>query len=119
MKKLQKKYLREVVSTLSPLAKIPKSQTVSLLPLLSDDCIHKICETCQNFLMNSFNLDKRRLSYVRKKYNKSKKDIRILASPSVSLLRKRKILRGDQTGRGVISILASIALPALLSALSK
>lgn len=119
MNKLQKKYLKGVIGTLLPLTKIPKSQTLSLLPLLSDDCIHKICETCQNFLMNSFNLNKKKLSYVRKKFNKSKKDIRTLARPSVSLLRKRKILSDNQTGRGVISILASIALPALLSALSK
>ena len=119
MKKRQKKYLKEVVASLSPLTKIPAKTLLSLIPLLSDDCIHKICESCQNFLLNSFNLERKKLKNAVKKFNKSKKDLRTLAKPGVSLLRKRKLLANEQTGRGVVSILASIVLPALVSALSK
>ena len=111
--------MKNVVNTLLPLTKIPFKHSTSLLPLLSDDCIHKVCESCQNFLSNSFNLDSKKINYVKKKFGKSKKQLRTLAKPNVSLLRKRKILGSVQTGRGVISILASIALPALLNALSK
>ena len=119
MKKKQEKYLNNVLTALSPLTKIPTKHSMSLLPLLSDDCIHKVCEGCKNFLSNSFNLNRKKINYAKKKFNKSKKELRTLANPSVSLLRKRKLLAGEQTGRGVISILASIVLPALLSTLSK
>ena len=62
----RKKYIQKALKTLLPLTKISNKQREHLIPLLSDDCIHKICESCQNLLMNTFQLDNKKLSNVKK-----------------------------------------------------
>ena len=47
------------------------------------------------------------------------KDVRKLASPTTSLLRKRKLLSNQQVGGGIFTIIASTIIPALLSAIVK
>ena len=115
----RKKYIQKALKTLLPLTKISNKQREHLIPLLSDDCIHKICESCQNLLMNTFQLDNKKLSNVKKRLKKSQKDIRCLAKPKTSLLRKRQLLSNEQTGRGIFTILASTIVPALIAALTK
>jgi hypothetical protein len=115
----KKKYVKEALDYLLPLAKLPLKTRIKLIPLLSDTCIHKICEGCRNLLDNTADFDDKSIKKIRKKLQSSKNDIRCLARPSTSLLRKRKLLAKNQTGRGVFSILASIIVPALLGALTR
>ena len=115
----KKKYIQKTLKTLLPLTKISSKQRENLIPLLSDDCIHKICESCQNLLLNTFDLDKRKLTNIKRRLKKSQKDIRLLAKPRTPLLKKRQLLSNEQTGRGIFTILASTIVPALIAALTK
>jgi hypothetical protein len=114
-----KKYLKEVLRNLTPLLKIPKSRRSAVIPLLSDGCIHKICESCQNLLKNTYGFDRKKLRKIRNKFKSGKNEIRLFARPTSSLLRKRKILANEQTGGGIFTVLASAIIPAIIAALSK
>ena len=116
---VNRKYLKEVLGNLSPLIKIPKSKRSAIIPLLSDACIHKICESCQNLLKNTYGFDSKKLKKIKNKFKNHKNEIRIFASPTSSLLRKRQILTYEQTGGGIFTILASTIIPAIIAALSK
>ncbi len=80
----------------------------------SDDCIHAISECCHNILKNSFDFDNKQLSTVRKKLKPIKTDLRKLANQSASIKSKRKILQKPQVGNGVLGIIASLVIPALM-----
>ena len=115
----KEKYIRTVLDKLQPLTKIPSSKSVQLVPVLSDDCIHAICESCYNLLRNTYGLYKKKIRSVKRKLSQSKNDVRSLAKPNTSLLKKRKLLMHEQTGRGIFTILASTVIPALVAALIK
>ena len=66
MKKGKQKYVKSVLGKLEPLSKIPSKKSVQIIPILSDDCIHAICESCFNLLQNTYGLDKRKLRLVKK-----------------------------------------------------
>ena len=119
MKKSKIRYIRQVLGSLEPLTKIPPKHRPAIAPLLTDDCLHKICEGCQNLLQNTFDLDSSVMGKVRRKLKKHKKDIRLLSKPETSVTRKRKILANKQTGAGIFSILFSTVIPALVAAISK
>ena len=115
----KKKYIEKTLRTLLPLTKISSKQRANFIPILSDDCIHKICESCQNLLLNTFKLDEKELANVKKRLKNSQKDVRRLAKTKTSLLKKRQLLSNEQTGRGIFTILASTIVPALIAALTK
>ena len=119
MKKSKIRYIKQVLDSLEPLKKIPPKHRLSIVPLLTDDCLHKICESCQNLLGNTFNLNKNEMKKVHRKLKKHKKNIRLFSNPSTSLGRKRSILGNSQTGAGIFSILASTIIPALVAAIAK
>lgn len=119
MKTSKIRYIREVLASLEPLQKIPPKHRPGIAPILTDDCLHKICEGCQNLLRNTFDLDKNEMGKVRRKLKKHKKDIRLFSKPETSLARKRKILGNPQIGGGIFSILLSTVIPALVAAITK
>ena len=119
MKSGRKKYLKKVLQQLKPLTKIPSKSRQDMIPLLSDECIHKICESCQNLVLNTYGFDKAKLQKIRTKLKGSEKNIRLISKPTSSLLSKRKVLASKQTGGGVFTLLASTIVPALIAALSK
>ena len=80
----------------------------------SDDCIHAISECCHNILKNRFNFNHEQLSTVRKKFKPITADIRRLVKPSASIESKREILQKPQVGNGVLGIIASLVMPALM-----
>ena len=79
-----------------------------------DDCIHAISECCHNILDNSFKFNQKQLSTVRRKFKPISGDIRRLANQSTSIQSKRKILQKPQVGNGVLGIIASLVIPALM-----
>lgn len=115
----KKKYIQKSLKTLVPLTKIRSKQRENLIPLLSDDCIHKICESCQNLLLNTFQLDKKKVSTIKRRLKPFQNELRHFANPKSSLLKKRKLLSNEQTGKGIFTILATTIVPALIAALSK
>ena len=119
MKKSKLKYIRQVLNHLEPLSHVSPKKSINIVPLLSDDTIHKLCESCQNLLKNTYGLNNQKLRKITKKLKPLAKDVRRLASPSTSLLRKRKLLSNQQIGGGIFTIIASTIIPALLSAIAK
>lgn len=119
MRKKDKQYIENSLKYLTPLKLLTKKQKSTIVPLLSDDCIHKICESCQNLLQNTYGFNKKKLNMIRKKLSSSSNDLRKFSNPKSSLLRKRKILESEQTGGGIFSLLASTIIPALISAIAK
>ena len=115
----KKKYIQKSLKTLIPGTKISGKQREIIVPLLSDECIQKICESCQNLLMNTFQLDKKKLKNIKSRLKSSQNDVRRLAKPNTSLLKKRQLLSNKQTGKGVFTILASTIVPALIAAMTK
>ena len=73
---------------------------------------------CKNFLHNNIKLTQKKKTYLRKKLGSIKDDIRQLSKPQTSIKMKRKILKDDQVGKGVFSLLASVIIPSIVSALA-
>ena len=119
MKRDKIKYIQEVLTKLEPLKKISQKHRTNIVPLLSDDCIHKICEGCQNLLQNTFDLDKNKTRIVQRRLKKHRRVMRLFSKPETSIRRKRKILANQQIGSGIFSILASTIIPALVAAITK
>lgn len=119
MRKSKEKYIKHVLNYLEPFSHVSPKRTPNIVPLLSDDTIHKLCESCQNLLQNTYGLNDRKLRKITKKLKPLAKDVRQLSSPSTSLVRKRKLLSDQQIGGGIFTIIASTIIPALLSAIAK
>ena len=119
MKRSKEKYIKHVLNYLEPFSHVSAKRTPNIVPLLSDDTIHKLCESCQNLLQNTYGLNERKLRNITKKLKPLAKDVRQLASPTTSLVRKRKLLSDQQIGSGIFTIIASTIIPALLSAIAK
>ena len=114
----KKKYIESVLRQLKPLTKIPVRMRQDMIPLLSDECIHRICESCQNLVLNTYGFDESKLKKIKTRLKGSEKQMRLISRPSSSLLSKRKVLSCNQTGRGIFTLLASTIVPALVAALS-
>ena len=119
MKRSKVKYIKQALKHLEPFLHLTPKKSINIVPLLSDDTIHKLCESCQNLLQNTFRLNDQQLRKIKKKLKPLAKDVRRLASPTTSLLRKRKLLSSQQIGGGIFTIIASTIIPALLSAIAK
>ena len=115
----RKAYIKKALQQLEPLTKLPGRRRQDIVPLLSDECIHKICESCQNLLLNTYGFDQNKLNKIKSKLRGSEKEVRMFSKPTTSLFRKRKVLASNQTGRGIFTLLASTIVPALIAALSR
>ena len=116
---MEKKNLMKVLSRLQKTVKNNKKQDRGkYLESCSDDEIHAICGACKNFLCNNIKLTEKKKAFLRKKLGPIKNDIRRLSRPQTSIKRKREILNDDQVGKGVFSLLASVIIPSIVSALA-
>ena len=84
------------------------------MKLCSDDCIHAISECCHNILRGRFKFNHEQLSEISKNLKPIKGDIRRLVKQLTSIQRKRKILQKPQVGNGVLGIIPSLVIPALM-----
>ena len=119
MTKFKRAYIKNVVKQLTPITKLKTKEAINIVPLLSDECIHKVCESCQNLLKNTYSFDKKKIQKIQKKLKPVKNEVRLLAKPNSNIIAKKKILSNQQVGKGVFSILASVIMPALLASLVK
>ena len=95
-----------------------KGERKRYLEFCSDDEIHAICGACKNFLCNNIKLTEKKRANLRKKLGPIKNDIRKLSKPQTSIKKKREMLKDDQVGKGVFSLLASVIIPSIVSALA-
>ena len=116
---MDKKNLKKILTTLK---KLPKNNSKSARKKYLNSCteneIHAICGACNNLLRDNIKISKSRKSYLRKKLNPIKNDLRKLSKSNTSVKKKRELLKKDQTGKGVFSLLASVIIPSIISAIA-
>ena len=116
---MKKNKLWKILNTLQKTPKNnQKSERKKYLEFCSDDEIHAICGACKNFLCNNIKLTEKKRANLRKKLGPIKNDIRKLSKPQTSIKKKREMLKDDQVGKGVFSLLASVIIPSIVSALA-
>ena len=119
MKKMKKSLLKKKVSTLSKLDTLKKGNDMSFLREYPDEKIHDICEACYNILQENIPIKGNKKYQLKKKLKPIKNEIRKLANSKISVKTKRKLLAIPQVGRGIVSAIATVVLPALISMLSR
>ena len=114
---VNKQLLRERVNLLN--IKHKGKDKLLYMKFCPDDCIHAISECCHNILNNTFNFNPKELSVIRKKLKPSAPVLRKLGDPKISIQKKRKLLQKPQVGNGILGIIASFVIPALMKAIVK
>ena len=103
--------LREAINLLSNHVGLDKRL---YMKICSDENIYAISDCCEKILDNRFNFDKKQLSEIRKKLKPISRDLRRLVKQSTCIQRRRKILQKPQVGDGVLDVISSLVIPALL-----
>ena len=115
---MDKQSLRKRIATLQNMKQLKKAERLSFLKNCPDECIHALCEVCFNLLHQTINLEKNKKTRLKQKLKPIRVDLRKLADSKLSVKSKRRILRKPQVGNGILGILATTILPALISALT-
>lgn len=110
--------LKKILHLLQKSKKVKKSDREKYFLYCSDDEIHAICGACKNFLSENINISPSKKTYLKKKLSPIKNELRDLSKVKTSLSQKRKLLAKEQIGSGVFSLLASIIIPSIVSALT-
>ena len=118
MSKSKKKTIQKRIDLLKLIKSIPSNKRASILNILDEESIHSICEVLHNLFKNNFGLNLKKCKHIRHKYAPHKTKIKVLMNPKASVKRKRQILSDNQIGSGLFTVLASVAIPALISALT-
>ena len=111
--------LKQIVNTLSKINQMRRGCDTSFLKEFSDDEIHCICEACYNILDGKILMNKYNKLKVKKKLIPIKNEIRKLGNSKISVKTKRRLLSTPQVGHGILSAIASVVLPSLISLLSQ
>ena len=69
-------------------------------------------------LLNNLDLSLKNKKKVRRSFNNVENKVRKLSNPKISTKYKRNLLKEEQVGGGVFSILSSIILPIIASAIA-
>ena len=85
----------------------------------SDDEIHCICEACYNILGGNILMNKNYKLKLKNKLIPIRNEIRKLGNSKISVKTKRRLLSTPQVGHGILSAIASVVLPSLISLLSQ
>ena len=112
------KVLKKRAKLLSLIKSVPKNKRSELLEFMSEEAIHWICECLHNLFKNTFGLNHKKCAHLRKRFGPYKNQIKTLTSPKTSLMKRKQIMSHSQTGDGIFAALASIALPAILGAIT-
>ena len=110
--------LKQRVNTLSKINQMRRGCDTSFLKEFSDE-IHCICEACYNILDGKILMNKYNKLKVKKRLIPIKNEIRKLGNSKISVKTKRRLLSTPQVGHGILSAIASVVLPSLISLLSQ
>jgi hypothetical protein len=117
---INKKQLQKQQSKLKILTHIRK-HNCALLPYLNDESLHVLGEFLFNIITQSLKLDSKQLSKVKQILNKDKsfylKLIDAKTKYPTQLLRK-KLISNPQIGKGIVSLIATLA-PIIATLLSR
>ena len=111
--------LKQRVNTFSKISQRRRGCDTSFLKEFSDDEIHCICEACYNVLGGNFPMNKNNKFKLKKKLIPIRNEIRKLGNSKISVKTKRRLLSTPQVGQGILSAIASVVLPSLISLLSQ
>ena len=111
--------LKERVDTLSKINQMRRGNNTIFLKKLIDDEIHFICEACHNILDENIPMSKNTKFKLMNKLIPIKNKIRKLGNSKISVKTKRRLLSTPQVGHGILSAIASVVLPSLISLLSQ
>ena len=111
--------LKQRVDTLSKVNQMRGGCDTQFLKKFSDDEINCICEACYNILDGNIPMNKNNKLKLKNKLIPIKNEIRKLGNSKISVKTKRKLLAIPQVGRGIVSAMATLVLPALISMLSQ
>ena len=115
---MNKNEMKKILKLLRSATKVEKKNRKNYLKTCSPDEIHAICGATKNIIEENIEIPKSKRSYLKKKLKPHKKKLRYLSNPRNSIERKRLLLKNDQVGAGIFTAIASIAIPALIAALS-
>ena len=119
MKSMEKKHLKQILKSLQKASKNKrKKDRERYIDSCSDSDLHAICGACKNFLENNISMTNKQKTYLKKRLYKFKKDIRKLSKPQTPVKKKRELLKRDQIGKGVFSLLAGFIIPSIISAIA-
>ena len=110
--------LKNRVELLQLLKSFPHNKRQKLIKILDEQSIHNISECLCNIFKNTFNLKASKCNHIRKKFYPHKQDILKLIDPKTNIKKKKEVLSSNQLGSGLFTVLATIALPAIISALT-
>ena len=117
---INKKQLQKQQSKLKILTHI-RNHNCALLPYLNDESLHVLGEFLFNIITQSLKLDSKQLSKVKQILNKDKsfylKLIDAKTKYPTQLLRK-KMISNPQIGKGIVSLIATLA-PIIATLLSR
>ncbi len=114
----KRKIIQNRIDLLKLIKSIPSSKRKDILNISDESTIHSICEILHNLFKNNFGLNLNKCGHIKRKFMPHKAKIKILMNPKTSVKKKRQILNDNQIGNGIFSMLATVAIPALISALT-
>ena len=111
--------LKQRVNKLSKINLMRRGCNTLFLKDCSDDEVHCIFEAWYNILDGKILMNKYNKLKVKKKLIPIKNEIRKLGNSKISVKTKRRLLSTPQVGHGILSTIATVVLPTLISLLSK
>ena len=110
---MDKKTLKQRIISLRQIQSLRGKKKIEFMKQCQEKCIDAICEGCFNIVRGGLKLSSKQL----KKAIPHKIYIRRLGDPRTTLKKKREIL--TQQGSGLLTLLPTLLLPLLMSALKR
>ena len=110
---MDKKTLKQRIASLKQIKSLRGKKKIEFMKQCQEKCIDAICEGCFNIVRGGVKLTSNQL----KKAIEHKFAIRKLGDPKTTLKARREIL--TQKGSGLLTLLPSLLLPLLISALKR
>ena len=110
---MDKKTLKQRIASLKQIRSLRGKKKIEFLKQCREKCIDAICEGCYNIVRGGVKLTPKQV----KKAIRYKLDIRKLGDPTTPLKTRREIL--TQKGSGLLTLIPSLLLPLLISALKR
>mgnify|MGYP003524707271 FL=1 len=103
-KNKHKKSLKNKANFLKAISRLPKDQISHVVEHLDDNSIETICECVYNAIYTDISASKRKKKLLQKNLHKHccLSNLKLITSPNVSVSKKRKALKQEGTGLGLI-----------------
>lgn len=116
---MDEKELKDKLGVLKKVVELKPAERNEYFKKCTDEDLHDLSEACFNVLKNTTKVSGKELKSLKRKLKRIKTPFKAIASVKRSLKNKRRLLCNKQVGRGIVSIIASTVIPALIAALAK